>query len=222
MYFNYKKSFSVVLMALVDHKYCFSAIDVGAYGSNSDGGIFKACPLGKKLVNGTLDIPEDKALPGTTEPMPLVMIGDEAFPLRTNLMRPVPGRGLSKEDRIFNYRLSRARRIVENAFGILANRWRMYHRKIPLDPNNVDSVVRASCILHNMMQTDSHPQGAPACPPIEQGGDITDGILRDLDDNGGRSGADAMDIRDRFKEYFSSPQGSVSWQDQCCFGHCEE
>ncbi|XP_033098204.1 uncharacterized protein LOC117102112 [Anneissia japonica] len=38
-FYNYKGTFSVVLMTLVDAMYCFSIIDVGAYGSNSDGGI---------------------------------------------------------------------------------------------------------------------------------------------------------------------------------------
>jgi hypothetical protein len=158
LFFNYKKTYSVVLLALVDHKYCFSVIDVGAFGSNSDGGIFQSSTLGKKMANGTLHIPNDRALPGAAQlgPMPHVIVGDEAFPLNTHIMRPVPGRGLSDQYRIFNYRLSRARRISENAFGILASRWRLFHRKIPLHPKNVDLVVKATCVLHNMLQSYNH------------------------------------------------------------------
>ena len=67
VYFNYKGTFSVVLLALADAEYRFSVIDVGSYGSNSDGGIFAQSPLGKGLVKGKLTIPPPKALSGAEE-----------------------------------------------------------------------------------------------------------------------------------------------------------
>ena len=58
---------------------------------------------------------------------------------------------LTSERCIFNYRLSRARRAVENAFGILASHRRLYHCCIYLDPDNVTTVVKATVVLHNIL-----------------------------------------------------------------------
>jgi hypothetical protein len=108
-FFNYKHSFSVVLLALVDAHYKFTVVDIGSYGRKSDGGIFAHPKLGKYLETH-LGIPEDKQFPGTSCLTPHVIVGDEAFPLKTYLMRPCAG-SQSKGDNeksIFNYRLSRA------------------------------------------------------------------------------------------------------------------
>ena len=83
--------------------------------------------------------------------VPYVLLGDEAFPLRCDLMRPFARHGLTNKRCIFNYRLSRARRVVENAFDILANRWRLYHCHIYLNPDNVTTVVKATVVLHNIL-----------------------------------------------------------------------
>jgi len=69
----------------------------------SDGGVFQNCSLYPALENGLL--PEGYCL-----------VGDDAFPLKTYLIKPYNSVPLTKEEKIFNYRLSRARRIVENAF----------------------------------------------------------------------------------------------------------
>ena len=219
MYFNYKKTFSVVLLALVDHNYSFSVIDVGSYGSNSDGGIFRRSILGQKLASSTLDIPGDKALPGAEkgDELPCVIVGDEAFPSLENLLRPFPGTNLADDERIFNYRLSRARRISENAFGILVNRWRLYHRKVPLQPENVDAVVKATCVLHNMLQKRGTPVPRPP-QPTDEIYRIDDGILRQLERVGHRQKKDALGVRNAFKDYFMSNAGAVPWQHQLCLG----
>lgn len=91
LYFNYKKTFSIVLLALVDAHYNFIAVDVGAYGKNSDSGIFEKSNFGKALERDKLSVPRDAVLPGTQNLTPHVIVGDEAFPLKTYLMRPYPG-----------------------------------------------------------------------------------------------------------------------------------
>lgn len=121
-YFNYKKFHSIVLLGLVDAQCRFIYVDVGSNGSCSDAGIFLQTDLRASLLNGTLGLPQPEPLPGGDAPVPYFFVGDDAFPLSSWMMKPYPHRGLTHEKRIFNYRVSRARRVVENAFGILANR----------------------------------------------------------------------------------------------------
>ena len=122
LFYNYKHTFSIVLMALVDSNYCFLYANVGTNGRVSDGGVFRQTDLADNFETGAANVPPPRPLPDDDKDFPFAMIGDEAFPLRSYLMKPYPQRNLIDNKRIFNYRLSRARRVVENAFGILANR----------------------------------------------------------------------------------------------------
>ena len=81
-FFNYKGTHSIVLLAVCDAHYHFILVDVGDAGCQSDGGVLANSEFGYVLENRTLDIPNDRPLPGTTEPnLPFVIVGDEAFPL---------------------------------------------------------------------------------------------------------------------------------------------
>ena len=64
LYFNYKHTFSIVLLAAVDAHYMFRMVDVGGYGRNSHGGTLANSPFGQALRDGTLDLPEDRVIPG--------------------------------------------------------------------------------------------------------------------------------------------------------------
>ena len=84
----------------------------------SDGGVYAGSALGRGMETKTLHVPPSTSLPGTAHwgDVPHVMVGDAAFPLKPYLMRPYPGHNLTHQKRIFNYKLSRARMVVENAF----------------------------------------------------------------------------------------------------------
>lgn len=149
MFFNYKGYFSIVLQALVDANYRFINIDVGGYGKQSDGGTFKASRLYKKLIDGSLNLPKNSALPGSSLVMPYVIIADEAYPLLKNLLKPYSRQDLNAEREYFNKRLSRARRTVECAFGILRSKWQILDKPILTNVELADKIVKAVCILHN-------------------------------------------------------------------------
>ncbi|CAN7946755.1 unnamed protein product [Ixodes hexagonus] len=151
-------------MAVVDSKYRFVLVDIGAEGRQGDGGVFKASEIGQGLEQGTLNLPKTGLLPGCRMPrvVPCAFVGDEAFQLRPDFLRPYPAKDLADEKRIYNYRLSRARRCVENTFGITAARWRILLRTINLRPQNADYVVKACCVLHNyLLAHREHPAGYP-------------------------------------------------------------
>lgn len=149
MFFNYKGFFSIVLQALVDANYKFINIDVGGYGKQSDGGTFKASDLYKKLINGTLNLPEDSPLPGSDLFMPFVIIADEAYPLMKNLLKPYSRQDLNADRECFNKRLSRARRTVECAFGIIRAKWQILDKPILTKVELADKIIKAICVLHN-------------------------------------------------------------------------
>ena len=103
----------------------------------------------------TLNLPDPTPLPGRNYPLPYVCTGDDAFPLTAYMMKPCPQKNLSLEKRIFNYRLSRMTRISENAFGILANRWRVFRKSFFLEPEKVKAITLAVLTLHNWLRKES-------------------------------------------------------------------
>ena len=152
LYHNYKGFFSVVLLAVVDADYKILWADVGGVGHQSDAQIFNASDLSRCLQYNTLNLPEDEPLPGDDRPFPYFFVGDDAFALRPRMMKPWGSRNLDRAYRIANYRLSRARRVSENAFGILANRWRCLLGTMMQGPQVVQVIIKALCCLHNVMR----------------------------------------------------------------------
>ncbi|KAK1900112.1 Protein ALP1-like [Dissostichus eleginoides] len=153
---NSRPPFSMALMALVDSNYKFLNVDVGCNGRISDGGVFGGCSLQDALENRTSNIPAPAPPAASDQAVCYSIVADEAFPLKEYLMTPYPNQRLAVEQRIFNYRLSRARRVVENAFGILANRFRVFLTTINIqDTAKVEDIVLACCALHNFLLTEN-------------------------------------------------------------------
>ncbi|KAH7980783.1 hypothetical protein HPB49_019216 [Dermacentor silvarum] len=215
-------TYSIVLMAAVDSNLKFICVDVGAYGR--DGGTLSASCFGKSLEKALLGLPSPKQLPGTNIVAPHVFVGDEAFQLRPDFLRSYYGRAQDENKRFFNYRLSRARRCVENAFGVIASRFRFFRRAINLQPQNADYVVMACCVLHNFLRDDVIYMTANYVDSEDAYGNITSGQWRTTQDSGTSAmfslqpstghnyTRTAAQTRDLFCSYFVSREGSVPWQ----------
>ncbi|PFX12150.1 hypothetical protein AWC38_SpisGene23938 [Stylophora pistillata] len=146
-YYDYKGNNSIVLPAVFGPDYQCLWASAGTNGRSPDSAIWQNCDLKKalSLSHNTLNLPKPRALPETAMPVPYVLTGDSAFALTRLMMKPFPLTGLSRGQRIFNYRLSRMCRISENRFGIIANRWRVFRAPILLPPYTVVDLILVAC-----------------------------------------------------------------------------
>jgi len=90
------------LLGMTDANCCFTLIGVGAYGRENNSSVFSNSSFGKAFSSGDLNVPSVRNIPGTSINMPLYFIGDEAFLLKPNLMRPFPKRELDFVKTTFN------------------------------------------------------------------------------------------------------------------------
>ena len=116
-YFNYKKTHSIVLMAVCNARYEFIMVDIGDSGRQSDGSVYNNSHLGYAIENNTVNIPQPESVGQNPDNiLPYVFIDDDAFGLKPHMMKPYPGHNIPIDQRIYNYRLSRARRIIARIF----------------------------------------------------------------------------------------------------------
>lgn len=153
MNFNYKKYYSVVLLAIADADYSFLFVDIEAYGKDCDSSILQNTEFWRRLTRGELDMPEAKPLtPELNLKVPYIFVGDNAFPMNEHILKDFSNHNLSVKQRTFNYRLHRARRYVECAFGILSNKWRIFHRSINVSKSFSKNIIKACVVLHNIIR----------------------------------------------------------------------
>lgn len=206
-------------MALVDANYKFIYVDVGAAGRAGDAGVFADSTLKQALTSNSLDLPSSSTISGISSKIEYHIVGDDAFPLTMRIMKPYPHRNLVKEKRIYNYRLSRARRVVENAFGILAHRWRVFLTKIKLSPDKVTNVILAACCLHNFM-VEKNKAGYAAAADLEnsdhsvsRGSWRSDAALTILQPTPSHNASRNAKLQRDLLANYVNDCGSVPWQD---------
>lgn len=220
-YYNYKGYHSLVLLAICNANYEFILCDFGTNGRVSDGGVIDETLFYAKLKNKTLRLPTPSKARNTEKLLPYVFVGDEAFALRNDFLKPFNRKQLDNSKRIFNYRLSRCRRIIENVFGILTARFRIFHTAIHMKLENIEKVVMACCVLHNFLRKNRQDYYTPVtCFDVENPdtGDVELGLrsephtLLDLQRGPSRHASlDANKGRDLFTNYFIH-EGAVPWQ----------
>jgi hypothetical protein len=115
---------------------------MGKPGRMYDGGVFRKIALYRSFENLNVNIPGPQPLPGSTVPTPYVFLADDAFSLSTYIIKPFPGElETGSPWCVYNYRLSRARCVVENTFGILVAVWRIFRKPIMVKTDTVQHSV---------------------------------------------------------------------------------
>nr|CAH7753454.1 unnamed protein product [Callosobruchus chinensis] len=158
----------------------------------------------RKLENKCLNIPKPTLVPGIEHPLPFAFVRDEAFGLSPHLLRPYSGKQLASNKRVFNYRLSRARRYIECTFGIMSNKWRILHRPMDVDINFAVDIIKCLCILHNFVRKRDGYRFEDTLTVVgleDAGNGDNININRSLNR-----------YRDALANYFVSSSGEVPWQ----------
>jgi hypothetical protein len=178
--------------------------------------VFQDSSLKKALDNKTLRLPPPQNIEGITTTICYHIVGDDAFPLRKDVMKPSPHRSLDKPKRIFNYRLSRARRVVEARRVVLTT--------IKLHPDKVVDIILATCCLHNFM-VEKNKNNYISVQDFEDVEHLnfmnsqwrSDPQLCGLQTSSSRnSTTNAKNQHTELANYFLSASGSVPWQEYMC------
>lgn len=205
-------------MAIVNSNYEFIYVDVGKNGRVSDGGIIETTLFHDLLIQGKLCLPQNN---DTVKNLNYVFLADEAFSLHENILKPYSQRELTYEKRIFNYRLSRARNCVENAFGLISARFRILQSAIHLAPEKAIHIVLAICVLHNFLRKRGGSYISSSTFDREDGHSIlkngewrdTNTELQGLQSLRNASVSMLAKVnRENYKDFFNN-EGSVEWQD---------
>lgn len=184
--------------------------------------------MGYRFQHNQMYIPVPTPIIEEGKAMPYMLVADEAFQLNSYTLRPYPGKTLTNEQRVFNYRLSRARRVIENTFGIMVARWCIFAKPINTSVITAESIVKACVVLHNYCM-DKVGYGSkdfadkPRCNmepiPGEWRNMIKNnsGITPLQNDGSNTHSRFAASIREDFKNYFLN-EGAVPCQWILCHG----
>lgn len=194
-------------------------VDIGTHGRRSDGGIFKTSSFGNLFEKESMNLPKSSPLVENGKNIPYCMVGDEAFPLKRYLLRPFPKKTLTVQKNIFNYRLGRARRVIERAFGILVAKWRIFRRPITLNISNATKVVQATICLHNWLRMKDFNEDERFKYETSSVNttltELTNTAFYDINLINFEVSQNGINIRNEFLKYFNNEGGAVFWQKDC-------
>ena len=121
LFYNYKKYFNIVLLAVCNADYQFTMVDMGEAGRQSDGGVFTNSDVGYCITKDIFQLPSPRALDSTETLFPYVFVADDAFPLRHNIVKPYEETKLDILKLEANYRI-----VTISCFAPPLSCWRLF------------------------------------------------------------------------------------------------
>ena len=222
MYLNHTGTHSVILTCIINSNYEIVYADVHSKGWIPKDGAWKNSALNVALLSGDMMLPKSKELPQSEKVASYVFLADDAFPLKPFIMKSYPKNKQSLDEAVFSYRLSRVKRLGENAFGLMASKFPVLKSTMCVIPDKVAQIVLATVILHNLLLRES--PGTYFTSGIVDAEDPETGVvssgswrkekqqlLRVKNERKNVVSDNALTVRDTFAEYFCS-EGAIPLQ----------
>nr|XP_054602405.1 uncharacterized protein LOC129164868 [Nothobranchius furzeri] len=186
-YFNRKGWHSIILQGIVDGRGMFWNVNSGQPGSLHDIRVVRLSTFWDLVAHGQLHPTSTKNIEGVN--VGFYVLGDSAYPLQNWLLKPFSDNGrLTAEQQTYNRKTSRARTVVENAFGRLEGWWRCLLKRNDSDVELLKYMVLTCCVLHNICESheEEYECDAPADEPVvpnmqkvaEEGSDVREALMR--------------------------------------------
>uniref|UniRef100_A0A182NJ33 BTB domain-containing protein n=1 Tax=Anopheles dirus TaxID=7168 RepID=A0A182NJ33_9DIPT len=201
MYYNYKGTHSIVLLAVVDANYQFLTVSAGMNGRLSDGGVLRSSAFGTALLEETLNLPHPSPLAGSDRVVPYAFVGNEACGMHKHVLKPYHRSELNTAGRVeYNARLGRAGAVVKVALARLCEKFKIFQQPIRHAPEKASLIVIAACYLHNFLRRASDPVSTTVGDTFVPAEEVQ---LRLLES------AEANEVREEFCEYLNA-EGRIS------------
>ncbi|KAL7294230.1 hypothetical protein TKK_0012246 [Trichogramma kaykai] len=212
-FYNYKKFYSIVLTAMCDEHKRFTFLNLGSFGSWNDASIFHYSDIRQNLKNNVINLPRVEELPNSDTILPYVIITDGGYPTKNYLMKPymkIPQ--MTVPMKVFNFRLSRARYIIEAAFGLLCNLWQVNEIPLGWKLSITEAIIFSTLCLHNAKITlDLHESRGYYDHCIDSA-QVNEQQIEEENDDQARYNFNEFNVRAILQDYFVSPAGAVPYQ----------
>ncbi|XP_023246935.1 putative nuclease HARBI1 [Copidosoma floridanum] len=212
-FYDYKGHHSIHLQAYVDAYKKFIAVEVGAAGRQSDRGVFCNSTTGKMIINKKFNIPQPEPVVQDGSKLPYVFLGDKAFGLSDYMLTPYPrSLKLDLRKKVFNYRQSRARRIVECPFGELISTWRLFRKRVEITlPATIEAIKACVCLQNFLIMYNEEEKDIDESVIVDKNTQLQS--VGNISARAKRNAA--VKVRDDFAEYFMN-EGAVPFQWEKC------